>query len=115
MIGEKNWVCLVSFIEVHLHKKCPGEPFLVRANDNGYAEDVLWCVAVDAFGFHLYSLVHIDEHWWKRTQLSYVFIWKGSCYGLLPYNRYIAYTSCASSPHSYIVQYRWKRSHSFTA
>ncbi|KAF9796355.1 hypothetical protein SFRURICE_001928, partial [Spodoptera frugiperda] len=39
--------------------------------------DVLCYIAVDAFGFHQsYSL-----HWWKRTQLSYVFIWKYGCYG----------------------------------
>uniref|UniRef100_A0A2H1WBQ0 SFRICE_025267 n=1 Tax=Spodoptera frugiperda TaxID=7108 RepID=A0A2H1WBQ0_SPOFR len=36
--------------------------------------DVLCYVTVDAFGFNQsYSLVHIVLHWWKRTQLSYVF------------------------------------------
>uniref|UniRef100_A0A2H1VGW6 SFRICE_013762 n=1 Tax=Spodoptera frugiperda TaxID=7108 RepID=A0A2H1VGW6_SPOFR len=35
--------------------------------------DVLCYVDVDALGFHQsYSLVHIDQHWWKRTQLSYI-------------------------------------------
>ncbi|KAF9802768.1 hypothetical protein SFRURICE_002936 [Spodoptera frugiperda] len=45
----------------------PGKtgPYLVR---------VLYYTAVDPFGFHQsYSLVNIAEHWWKRTQLSYVF------------------------------------------
>uniref|UniRef100_A0A2H1WPG8 SFRICE_020806 n=1 Tax=Spodoptera frugiperda TaxID=7108 RepID=A0A2H1WPG8_SPOFR len=47
-----------------------------------FEKDVLCYVAVDAFRFHQsYSLVHIAWHWWKRSQLSYVFIWKDACYG----------------------------------
>uniref|UniRef100_A0A2H1VYY1 SFRICE_010255 n=1 Tax=Spodoptera frugiperda TaxID=7108 RepID=A0A2H1VYY1_SPOFR len=71
--------------------------------------DVLCYVAIDAFGFHqFYSLVYIAEHWWKRTQLSYVFIWKDAYYecvredvyhtmdGFFWY-QYVVYSSWASS------------------
>ncbi|KAF9823802.1 hypothetical protein SFRURICE_001424 [Spodoptera frugiperda] len=61
---------------------------------------VLCYVAVDAFGFH--QSYHI--HSIAVTQLRYLFIWKHECYGWLPYNRYIAYLSCASSSHSYIAE-----------
>uniref|UniRef100_A0A2H1VXF9 SFRICE_020515 n=1 Tax=Spodoptera frugiperda TaxID=7108 RepID=A0A2H1VXF9_SPOFR len=69
--------------------------------------DVLCYVAVYAFVFHQsYSLVHI-AYWWKWTQLSYVFIWKDSCYGWLPYYGNIAYSieRCWTSfSYSYIAE-----------
>ncbi|KAF9805431.1 hypothetical protein SFRURICE_019599 [Spodoptera frugiperda] len=64
----------------------PSSAFRAAASANPLGSfstrDVLCYVAVDAFGFHQsYSLVHIAYHWWKRTQLSYVFIWKDTCHG----------------------------------
>ncbi|KAF9793640.1 hypothetical protein SFRURICE_001999 [Spodoptera frugiperda] len=42
-------------------------------------EDVLCYVAVDTFSFSQSYLLH----WWKRSQLSYNFIWKDACYGCM--------------------------------
>ncbi|KAF9788986.1 hypothetical protein SFRURICE_019007 [Spodoptera frugiperda] len=41
--------------------------------------DVLCYVVVDVFGFYQSNSLH----WWKRTQLSYFFIWKDAYYGCI--------------------------------
>uniref|UniRef100_A0A2H1W240 SFRICE_016782 n=1 Tax=Spodoptera frugiperda TaxID=7108 RepID=A0A2H1W240_SPOFR len=35
----------------------------------------------DSTKLFLYGKMRVMNHWWKRTQLSYVFIWKYGCYG----------------------------------
>ncbi|KAF9803988.1 hypothetical protein SFRURICE_019184 [Spodoptera frugiperda] len=45
-------------------------------------------------------------YWWKRAQLSHVIYMEDACYGWLLSYQYIAYSSCTSSSHSYVVSYQ---------